>query len=102
MASRIFVGNLPRSATEAVLGNFFTEAGFRVTSAMVIHDRVTGGSRGFGFVELAEDEDLQRAIAGLNGRTLDGRKLTVNEARPPQGGWPQSGADQRGRYARHF
>jgi RNA recognition motif-containing protein len=55
-----------------------------VASAVVIRDKITGEPRGFGFVELAEGEDLQRAIAGLNGQSLEGRPLTVNEAKPQQ------------------
>ncbi len=84
MGQKLFVGNLPHSTTDAALGEFVSTAGFQVASAVVIHDKMTGESRGFGFVELAEGEDMQRAIAGLNGQMLDGRRLTVNEARPPQ------------------
>jgi cold-inducible RNA-binding protein len=82
MAQRLFVGNLPRSITDAALVDFATNAGFKVNSAVVIRDKMTGESRGFGFIELADDEDVARAIQGLNGQTIDGRKLTVNEARP--------------------
>jgi len=57
-------------------------AGFQVATAVVIRDKATGQSRGFGFVELAEGEDHRRAIEGLNGQSLEGRRLTVNEARP--------------------
>jgi cold-inducible RNA-binding protein len=102
MANRLFIGNLPRGTTDTALGDFITEAGFQVASALVIRDRVTGESRGFGFVELLQGEDLQRAIAGLNGRALDGRKLTVNEARPPQRGFgrPQGREENRDRFDR--
>ncbi len=82
MATKLFVGNLPHSATDASLGEFVTNSGFQVASATVIRDKFSGTPRGFGFVELAENEDIQRAIAGLNGQSLDGRPLTVNEARP--------------------
>jgi len=82
MATKLFVGNLPHSTTDASLGEFVTGAGFQIASAVVIRDKMTGTPRGFGFVELGEGEDLQRAIAGLNGQSLDGRPLTVNEARP--------------------
>ena len=82
MASKLFIGNLPHSATDASLAEFVTNAGFQVASAVVIRDKMTGTPRGFGFVELAEGEDIQRAIAGLNGQSLEGRPLTVNEARP--------------------
>jgi cold-inducible RNA-binding protein len=82
MAMRLFVGNLPHSTTDSGLSEFVSSAGFQVASAVVIRDKVTGQSRGFGFVELAEGEDAERAIAGLNGQSLEGRQLTVNEARP--------------------
>ncbi len=58
-----------------------------MASAVVIRDKMTGTPRGFGFVELAEGEDLQRAVAGLNGQALEGRTLTVNEARPQRMGF---------------
>ncbi len=91
MAQRLFVGNLPRSATDSSLNEFVTAAGFQVVSATVIRDKMTGESRGFGFVELAEEEDMQRAIQGLNGQSLDGRPLTVNEARPQRAGFGGGG-----------
>jgi RNA recognition motif-containing protein len=84
MATKLFVGNLPHSTTDQGLNEFVTSAGFQVASAVVIRDKMTGSPRGFGFVELADGEDIQRAIAGLNGQALDGRPLTVNEARPPR------------------
>ncbi|HXX23195.1 MAG TPA: RNA-binding protein [Terriglobia bacterium] len=95
MAQRLFVGNLPRSVTDNVLSEFVTNAGFQVASAVVIRDKMTGESRGFGFVELAEEEDMQRAIQGLNGQTLEGRPLTVNEARPQRAGFG-GGGQRRG------
>lgn len=85
------MGNLPRSVTDNVLSEFVTNAGFQVVSATVIRDKMTGESRGFGFVELAEEEDMQRAIQGLNGQTLEGRPLTVNEARPQRAGFGGGG-----------
>jgi len=91
MAQRLFVGNLPRSVTDSVLSEFVTNAGFQVVSAVVIRDKMTGESRGFGFVELTEEEDMQRAIQGLNGQTLEGRPLTVNEARPQRAGFGGGG-----------
>jgi len=94
MGQRLFVGNLPRSVTDNVLSEFVTNAGFQIASATVIRDKMTGESRGFGFVELADEEDLQRAIQGLNGQSLEGRALTVNEARPPRAGF--SGGPSRG------
>jgi len=82
VATKLFVGNLPHSVTDQSLSEFVTGAGFQVASAVVIRDKMTGTPRGFGFVELAEGEDHQRAITGLNGQSLEGRPLTVNEARP--------------------
>jgi len=84
MASKLYVGNLPHSATDNSVNEFVTNAGFKVASAVVIKDKMTGQPRGFGFVELAEGEDLQRAVGSLNGQSLDGKPLTVNEARPPR------------------
>ncbi len=87
MATKLFVGNLPHGTTDATLSDFVTQAGFQVSSAVVIRDKMTGTPRGFGFVELAEGEDVQRAISSLNGQALEGRSLTVNEARPLRTGF---------------
>ncbi|MGH9326419.1 MAG: RNA recognition motif domain-containing protein [Terriglobia bacterium] len=87
MATKLYVGNLPHSTTDGALNDFVTNAGFRVASAVVVRDKMTGEARGFGFVELAEGEDLQRAVTGLNGQAIEGRTLTVNEARPPRTGY---------------
>lgn len=84
MPQKLFVGNLPHEVTDSELSEFVSGAGFQAASAVVIRDKITGQSRGFGFIELAEGEDLERAIAGLNGQSLQGRRLTVNEARPPR------------------
>jgi RNA recognition motif-containing protein len=104
MASKLFVGNLADSVTDAQLSDFVTNAGFQVASAIVVRDKLTGTARGFGFVELAEGENLQRAIEGLNGRTLEGRSLNVNEARPPRTGFGRSqgggGRHSHGRFGR--
>jgi len=94
MGQRLFVGNVPHSITDSALNDFVANAGFQVASAVVIRDKMTGQSRGFGFVELADGEDFQRAIAGLNGQVLEGRKLTVNEARPMR---PDSGGSRADR-----
>jgi len=94
MGQRLFVGNLPRSVTDSMLSEFVVNAGFQVASATVIRDKMTGESRGFGFVELADEEEMQRAIQGLNGQSLEGRPLTVNEARPQRAGF--SGGPKRG------
>ena len=82
MSSRLFVGNLPHAYSDSELGQFVTDAGFGVESARVIRDQATGRSRGFGFVELKDGEDLGKAIAALNGQQAAGRALQVNEARP--------------------
>ena len=82
MASKnLYVGNLPFSLDSAGLEVLFKEAG-AVTSASVIIDRMSGRSRGFGFVEMASDAEAQKAIETLNGKEIEGRKLIVNEARP--------------------
>jgi RNA recognition motif-containing protein len=88
MAKKIYVGNLPWSTTSAALETLFSAHG-TVNSAEVIADRETGRSRGFGFVEMDSDEACQRAIQALNGAEVDGRAITVNEARertPRSGG----------------
>ncbi len=87
MAKRIYVGNLPWSTTSASLETLFTDHG-TVLSAEVVADRETGRSRGFGFVEMESDEACQKAIDTLNGTEVDGRAITVNEAREraPRGG----------------
>ena len=90
MASKLYVGNLPHSMTDAHLNEYVINAGYQVASAVVMRDKLTGTSRGFGFVELAEGEDLQRVVAGLNGQTLEGRTLTVNEAQPQRTGFGRS------------
>ena len=84
---KIYVGNLPWSAGDAELEQFFSEFG-AVTSARVITDRDTGRSRGFGFMEM-DDGDADRAIAEADGREMDGRKLRVNQAQE---------RERRGRY----
>ena len=80
MSRKIYVGNLPWSTTSADLEALFSAHG-AVQSAEVISDRETGRSRGFGFVEMQTDEGLQAAISALNGHEMNGRPLTVNEAR---------------------
>ena len=83
MGSKLYVGSLPYSTTEQQLSELFGQHG-SVQSAKVITDRFTGQSRGFGFVEMATDEEAQKAIAALNGAELGGRTLVVNEARPQE------------------
>jgi RNA recognition motif-containing protein len=83
MSAKLYVGNLPHSMTEAELQTLFSEAG-HVVSAKIITDRQTGLPRGFGFVEMETKVEGQKAISMLNGHTVEGRPLTVNEARPQQ------------------
>ena len=81
MGSKIYVGGLPYSATEAEMEALFAEHG-TVESARVITDKFTGQSRGFGFVEMSTSEEAEAAIAALNSTEMGGRTLTVNEAKP--------------------
>ncbi|NCO44186.1 RNA-binding protein [Candidatus Berkelbacteria bacterium] len=81
MANKLYVGNLPYSTTEDILKEMFAAAG-TVSSATVISDRMSGRSKGFGFVEMSTDEEAQKAIESFNGKDLDGRQIVVNEARP--------------------
>jgi RNA recognition motif-containing protein len=83
MATKLFVGNLPFSATGAELEGLFGQVG-KVTSANVISDKFTGQSRGFGFVEMDSTQEAQAAIEKFNGYELQGRALTVNEAKPQE------------------
>ncbi len=83
MGRKLYVGNLPDSATEQTLQDTFSQCGM-VDSANVITDRDTGQCRGFGFVEMSSDSEAQKAIQELNGSSLDGREITVNEAKPQQ------------------
>jgi len=79
---KLFVGNLPYSATEADITDFFTQAGVTVDSVNVMRDRFTEEARGFGFVEINDDAAANHAIEACNGRDLMGRAVVVNEARP--------------------
>ena len=86
MGRRLYVGNLPYSTGEAELQEIFSKAG-NVDSVRVMRDAATGRARGFAFVEMATDEEAQKAATELNQYQLGGRAITVNEARPkPQGG----------------
>lgn len=103
MAKKLYVGGISYSTTEDGLKDFFSQAG-NVESAIIITDKMTGRSKGFGFVEMSTDEEAKNAIEMLNGKELDGRNLIVNEARPmearpKQGGFGrggQRGGDRRG------
>ena len=81
MSKKLYVGGIPYSTTDDSLREAFSQAG-AVESATILMDKATGRSRGFGFVEMTNDEDAEKAIEMWNGKELDGRKLTVNEARP--------------------
>jgi RNA recognition motif-containing protein len=83
MGKKLYVGNLTYGTDDAALTELFGQYG-TVQSAQVIMDRDTGRSKGFGFVEMGSDQEAQAAIAGLNGKQIEGRTLTVNEARPKE------------------
>lgn len=85
MESKLYVGNLPYSATEEELSQMFGQAG-TVTSVAIIKDRETGRSKGFAFVEMATEADAQKAISMLNGQSMGGRDLRVSIARPREDG----------------
>src|SRR5947199_7504688 len=85
MGKKLYVGNLTYGVTDSTLEQLFAAHG-TVQSAQVIMDRDTGRSKGFGFVEMGSDQEAQTAIAAMNGKDLQGRPLTVNEARPKEGG----------------
>ena len=99
MSRKLFVGNLPYETQEQDLESLFGQAG-QVETVSVMRDRVTGRARGFAFVEMASDDDAQKAITQFNGHQLGGRALTVNEARPqaarPGGGGFGGGGGGRG------
>src|SRR6202050_5563103 len=94
---KLFVGNLPYSATEADITDFFTQAGVTVDSVNVMRDRFTGEARGFGFVEINDDTAGNHAIEACNGRDLMGRAMVVNEAGPmvPREGHGGGGGGRR-------
>ena len=105
MGKKLYVGNLTYGVGDSNLEQLFAAHG-TVQSAQVIMDRETGRSKGFGFVEMGSDQEAQAAIAALNGKDVDGRNLTVNEARPREdrgngghrGGRSGSGSGNRGGY----
>jgi RNA recognition motif-containing protein len=94
MAKKLYVGGLSYNTTEAALKDAFAQAG-TVESATVIIDKMTNRSKGFGFVEMSSDEEAQKAIEMFNGKDLDGRNVTVNEARPMEARAPRSGGFNR-------
>ena len=97
MGKKLYVGNLTYGVTDSDLLKLFEPHG-TVQSAQVIMDRDTGRSKGFGFVEMGSDHEAQAAIAALNGKEVDGRSLTVNEARPKTEGGRGGGGGGRGGY----
>ena len=101
MAKRLYVGNLSYDTTENSLATAFEQDGRQVASCSIVTDRDTGRSRGFGFVEMANESDAQAAIEALDGTDLDGRTLKVNEAQERQprggGGGGYGGGDRGGR-----
>ena len=90
---KIFVGNLSRRVTQDALQQLFETFG-HVDSVEIIKDKFSGEAKGFGFVEMASKDEAQAAMTGLNGRDLDGKALTVNEARPRTSG-PRGGGERR-------
>ncbi|MFA7319035.1 MAG: RNA-binding protein [Parcubacteria group bacterium] len=98
MAQKLYVGNLSYNVNDDSLKDLFSKAG-TVQSAMVITDKMSGRSKGFGFVEMSSDDEAKAGIEMYNGKEVDGRKLTVNEARPkeerPRGSF---GGGQRDRF----
>jgi cold-inducible RNA-binding protein len=90
MGTKLYVGNLPFNTTENELQELFTQAG-AVQEVTLMQDRFTGKSRGFAFVTMSSDEEAQNAISKLNGHSIEGRSLTVNEARPREARPPGGG-----------
>lgn len=95
MANKLYVGSLPYSTTDDRLKEVFSQAG-SVVSASVIIDKMSGRSKGFGFVEMSNDEEAAKAIEMFNGSDLDGRNIVVNEARPMTERPPRTGGFNRG------
>jgi cold-inducible RNA-binding protein len=91
--SKLYVGNLPRGITESALEEFFTSAQYQVQNIKLVRDMDSGLPRGFAFVELAADIDLQKAIQELKGHSMEGKQLVINEARPQT---PRPGGGDRG------
>ena len=94
---KLYVGNLPFQATEQDLADWFAQAGVSGPSVTLIRDQMSGQLRGFGFVEVANNEEADRAIQALNGQDFMGRNVVVNEARPREGGGGRGGGDRGGR-----
>jgi RNA recognition motif-containing protein len=95
MGRKLYVGNLPYSANDAILKQKFEEVG-TVDSSKVITDRETGRSKGFGFIEMSSDEEAEEAISKFNGVDFDGRAMTVSEAKPMVANDSRGGGSSRG------
>jgi RNA recognition motif-containing protein len=100
MGRKLYVGNLPYSATETSLRNAFAASG-TVDSVNLITDRDTGQSKGFGFIEMSSDREAQAAIQTMNGAMLDGRQIKVSEAKP-KGSGGGNRRDNAGGYGRRY
>ena len=100
MAKKLYVGNLSYNTTDASLKEAFSPLG-EVESANVITDKMTGRSRGFGFVTMTNDDEALKAIESMNGQEVEGRKLTVNEAKPLSERPPRRNFDSRGGGSRY-
>ncbi len=83
---KLYVGNLPFQATEEQINALFSQTGVTAANVTLVRDRFSGQPRGFGFVEVTNDDEAERAIQGLNGHDFMGRNIVVNEARPPREG----------------
>ncbi len=90
MAKKLYVGNLPYSVNDSSLKDMFSQVG-NVVSSVIIMDKMTGKSKGFGFVEMSSDEEAESAISMFNDKELEGRKVTVNEAKPMEPRAPRTG-----------
>ena len=101
MAKKLYVGGLPYSTSDTELKDAFAQCGTG-ESAVIIMDKMSGRSKGFGFVEMSSDEEAQKAIETWNGKDFGGRSLTVNEARPmedrPRRDFRSGGGNDRGGY----
>lgn len=96
MAKKLYVGGLSYNTTEETLKELFAQAG-TVESVTIITDKISGRSKGFGFVEMSTEKEAQSAIETLNGKELDGRNITVNEARPQEARPRERGFDRGNR-----
>ena len=102
MAMKLYVGGLPYTVTDEELEQFFAEKG-KVLSAVVIKDRDSGQSKGFGFVELEDDAAAQEAINSLNGTEMNGRRITVSQARPQEERRPRdNGGGNGGNFRKRY